>query len=133
METVDVVAAVIERGGAVLGTQRGRGEMRGGWEFPGGKVEPGETPEEALVREIREELDVRVEVGPLLSEVDYDYSTFHLHMRCYRCRICSGEPTLREHLAARWLDASSIDSVEWLPADEEVIRAIKASWNVTGK
>jgi len=125
MKTVEVVAAIIERGGRVLATERGYGEFAGGWEFPGGKVEPGETPGQALVREIREELGAEIAVGPLVTVVDHDYETFHLHMRCYLCHVEGGALELHEHLAAKWLDAGSIDSVEWLPADVKVVRAIK--------
>lgn len=125
MKTVDVVAAIIKRGGEVLATQRGHGDFVGGWEFPGGKIEQGETPEEALVREIHEELGVAIEVDELVMVVDYDYETFHLHMLCFLCHEVDGEIELREHLAARWLVARTIDSVEWLPADEELIRVIK--------
>ena len=126
MKTVDVVAAIITRDGEVLATQRGHGDFVGGWEFPGGKIEPGETPEEALVREIGEELGVGIVIDELVMTVDYDYEAFHLHMRCFRCREVGGSLELREHLAARWLDSTTIDSVEWLPADEELIRAIKS-------
>ena len=125
MQTIDVVAAMILHEGKVLATQRGYGDMAGGWEFPGGKIEPGETPEEALVREIQEELEVVIGVDDLLMVVDYDYETFHLHMHCFLCHVASGNLELHEHMAARWLDADTIDSVDWLPADEEVIQAIK--------
>ena len=125
MKTVDVVAAIIRQDGKILATQRGYGEFAGGWEFPGGKIEPGETPEEAIVREIHEELEARIAVDALVTVVDYDYSTFHLHMHCFLCHVVDGQLELHEHMAARWLDAGNADSVEWLPADEEVIQAVK--------
>ena len=125
MKTVNVVAAIIKQDGTILATQRGYGDFAGGWEFPGGKIEQGETPEEALVREIHEELEALITVGPLVTVVDYDYETFHLHMHCFLCHVASGNLELHEHMAARWLDADTIDSVDWLPADEEVIQAIK--------
>ena len=125
MKTVNVVAAIIRRDGKILATQRGYGDFAGGWEFPGGKIEAGETPEQAVVREVREELDVVIGVDSLFAVVDYDYETFHLHMRCFLARIENGELRLNEHSAARWLDAETIDDVEWLPADEGIIQAIK--------
>lgn len=125
MKYIDVAAAIIKRDNRILATQRGYGELVGGWEFPGGKIEPGETPEEALVREIHEELEARVEVDSLVAVIDYDYEDFHLHMHCFLCHVASGQLELHEHMAARWLDAASLDSVAWLPADEAVIRAIK--------
>ena len=125
MKTVDVVAAVIERDGSVLATQRGYGEFAGGWEFPGGKIEPGETPEQALVREIREELGAEIEVGELIHVIDYDYDTFHLHMDCFHCRLAGTGFELHEHLAARWVGADEIDSVDWLPADITLIDELK--------
>lgn len=125
MKTVEVVAAVIEHEGKVFATQRGYGDFAGGWEFPGGKVEPGETHEEALKREIREELETDIEVDYFLCNVQYDYDTFHLSMDCYACHVVSGDLTLLEHADAKWLDASTIDSVDWLPADIGVVYAIK--------
>ena len=125
MQTIDVVAAMILHEGKVLATQRGYGDMAGGWEFPGGKIEPGETPEEALVREIQEELEVVIGVDDLLMVVDYDYEAFHLHMYCFFAHIEKGEPHLLEHSAAKWLNDKTIDSVDWLPADTQVIEAIK--------
>ena len=122
---VSVVAAIIERDGSVLATQRGYGEFENGWEFPGGKVEPHETSEEAIVREIREELKVDVHVKRHLVTVEHDYDTFHLSMRCYVCSMREDHVTLLEHRAAKWLDAASIDSVDWLPADVKVVTAIK--------
>ena len=116
MKTVHVVAAVIRDGNRVFATQRGYGEYKDGWEFPGGKVEAGESPQEALRREIREEL----------AAVDWEYPQFHLSMRCFWCEILEGTPVLKEHEAARWLDAESLDSVAWLPADRSVIERIRA-------
>ena len=119
---IEVVAAVIVDGERVLSTQRGSGEWKDYWEFPGGKIEPGETREEALRREIREELNVDVQVGELLTTVDYDYPTFHLTMHCFRCSLSPGDrPTLLEHEAARWLTTHTLRDVRWLPADEIVV------------
>ena len=120
-----MVAAVIREGGRVFATQRGYGPFKDGWEFPGGKIEPGETPEQALAREIREELRTEVEVGEKLAQVEYDYPDFHLSMGCYLCEILSGRLTLLEHESARWLTADELDSVEWLPADLSVIELLK--------
>ena len=125
MKTIDVVAAIIKQDGKILATQRGYGDFAGGWEFPGGKIEAGETPEEALVREIHEELEATIAVDSPITVVDYDYETFHLHMYCFLCHVSSGKLELHEHMAAKWLDASMIESVGWLPADEEVVQAIK--------
>ena len=125
MERINVVAAIIEHNGMIFATQRGYGDFAGKWEFPGGKIEPGEAAEEALVREIHEELETTIEVDSLLATVDYDYDTFHLHMQCFLSHIKSGHLHLTEHSAARWLDASTIDDVDWLPADMQVIEAIK--------
>lgn len=127
MKSIDVVAAIICHEGRVLATQRGYGDLAGGWEFPGGKVEPGESPEDAVVREIREELDTVIGVDSLLVIVDHNYETFHLHMLCYVAHIEEGHPHLLEHSAAKWLDMSTIDSVGWLPADVKVVEAIKRS------
>ena len=125
MKTIDVVAAIIKQGDRILATQRGHGDHAGGWEFPGGKIEPGETPEEALVREIHEELEVAISVDSLVTAIDHDYEAFHLHMYCFLCHVADGTLELHEHRAARWLDANTIDSVGWLPADEKVVQAIK--------
>lgn len=125
MKTIKVVAAVIADDNKIFATQRGYGDFKDGWEFPGGKVEPGETAREALVREIKEELKTEIKVGKYLRTVDYDYPKFHLKMRCYMCKITSGELTLLEHEAARWLTKDTIDSVAWLPADLIIIDDIK--------
>jgi 8-oxo-dGTP diphosphatase len=124
MKTINVVAAVIMKEGKVFATQRGYGEFKDGWEFPGGKVEAGESPEEALRREIREELEVEVNVGDLIDTIEYDYQAFHLSMKCYACTIAGGSPHLLEHEAARWLSADQLDSVAWLPADITLIPKI---------
>lgn len=126
MKTVDVVAAVIKREDAILATQRGYGDFEGGWEFPGGKVEAGETPEQAIVREIHEELEAIIEVDSYLTTVEYDYPSFHLSMRCYVCHVAQGHLELLEHSAAKWLTTLELDSVDWLPADVVVVDAIKA-------
>ncbi len=124
MKTVKVVAAVIRDGDKIFATQRGYGEHKDGWEFPGGKIEPGESPRQALVREIREELDTEIDVGSLLAAIEYDYPTFHLSMQCFWCRIVEGKPVLKEHEAARWLDLEHLDGVDWLPADRTVLPLI---------
>lgn len=124
MKTINVVAAVIMKEGKVFATKRGYGEFKDGWEFPGGKVEAGESPEEALCREIREELEVEVNVGDLIDTIEYDYPAFHLSMKCYACTIAGGSPHLLEHEAARWLSADQLDSVAWLPADITLIPKI---------
>ena len=115
MKTVNVVAAIIINNNKVFATQRGYGEFKDGWEFPGGKIESGETPQEALVREIKEELDTEIEIKDFLKTVEYDYPKFHLSMECFYCRIKSGELVLKEHEAAKWLTVETLDSVEWLP------------------
>lgn len=124
MKTIRVVAAIIIHEDKVFATQRGYGEFKGGWEFPGGKIEEGETPQEALVREIKEELNVEIEVGELLDVVEYDYPNFHLSMDCFICKIKSGELVLNEHEAAKWLTKETLDSVEWLPADLGLIEKL---------
>lgn len=121
MKTINVVAAIIrDANGRILCTQRGYGEWKDWWEFPGGKLETGETPEEALKREIREELSTEIRVDEFLCTVDYDYPTFHLTMHCYLCSLLTGALHLNEHKAARWLEISELGSVKWLPADVEV-------------
>ena len=125
MKTIQVVAAIIIKDSKVFATQRGYGDFKDGWEFPGGKIEPEETNQEALMREIKEELKADVEVGELLHTVDFDYPKFHLTMHCYLCSLKSERITLTEHEAARWLAYDELDSVEWLPADVEVVAALK--------
>ena len=125
MKTVRVAAAVIRNGGRIFATQRGYGEFKDGWEFPGGKIEPGETSQEALAREIREELDADITVGRLIETVEYDYPNFHLSMDCFWCELNSQELVLREHEDARWLAADELYSVDWLPADIGIIGKIK--------
>ena len=125
MKTVNVVAAIIRDGNKVFATQRGYGDYKDGWEFPGGKIEKAETAQQALAREIKEELDTEVNVGDLLATIEYDYPKFHLSMQCFWCRIVDGTPVLKEHEAARWLDVESLDSVAWLPADQSIIALIK--------
>jgi len=126
MKTIRVVAAIIIDNGKVFATQRGYGEFKDGWEFPGGKIDTGETPEEALVREIKEELDTEVEVKELLDTVEYDYPNFHLSMDCFLCKIKSGDLVLKEHEASAWLAKENLYSVEWLPADQGLIPQIEA-------
>ncbi|MCI1768759.1 MAG: (deoxy)nucleoside triphosphate pyrophosphohydrolase [Mageeibacillus sp.] len=125
MKTVKVVAAIIQDGDKIFATQRGYGEFKDGWEFPGGKIEQGETPQQALKREIEEELDTEITVGNLLTVVEYDYPKFHLSMQCFLCTITSGKLTLKEHEAAKWLTRDQLDSVAWLPADVKVMEVFK--------
>ena len=124
MKTIEVAAAIIVKDNKVCATQRGYGEFKDGWEFPGGKLEPGESAREALVREIREELDVDIRVGRLLETVEYDYPEFHLTMHCFICELLSEEIVLKEHEDARWLKEEELDTVDWLPADVGVIGKI---------
>lgn len=125
MKTIEVVAGVIKNGDKIFATQRGYGDFKGGWEFPGGKMEPGETPQQALARELHEELAVVVEVGDFICTVDCDYPNFHLTMHCYFCSVVGGELKLLEHEAAKWLSPSELDDVDWLPADVEVVNSLK--------
>ena len=117
MKTIEVVAAIIIRNNEVFATQRGYGDWKGWWEFPGGKIESGECPQEALKREIREELDAEITVGALLDTVEWEYPTFHLTMHCYVCSLESENICLKEHESSAWLDKETLDSVQWLPAD----------------
>ena len=130
MKTIRVVAAIIkavnENGEPIIfATQRGYGDFKGGWEFPGGKIEEGETPQEALVREIMEELETEISVGELIDTIEYDYPTFRLSMDCFWAEIVSGDLVLTEHEASKWLTKDELDSVEWLPADITLIQTIK--------
>ena len=124
MKTVKVVAAVIRDGNQIFATARGYGEFKGQWEFPGGKMEADETPQQALVREIKEELDTDIEVGGLIDTIEYDYQTFHLSMDCFWAKVIRGQLVLKEAEAARWLTKESLDSVQWLPADLTIIEKI---------
>ena len=131
MKTIRVVAAVIKAVNEnnkpiIFATQRGYGEFKGGWEFPGGKIEAGETPKKALKREIMEELDTEISVGELIDTIEYDYPEFHLSMDCFWCEMVSGDLELKEHEAAKWLDKEMLYSVDWLPADVRLIEKIKA-------
>lgn len=125
MKQIEVVAAVIVKDGKIFATQRGYGAQKDGWEFPGGKIEAGETHAQALMREISEELDSRIEVGALLKTVQAEYPEFHLVMHCYLCKLISGALTLKEHENACWLDSAVLESVNWLPADRMVLPAVR--------
>ena len=125
MKKIEVVAAIIKKDNKIFSTQRGYGEYKDWWEFPGGKIEPGETPEAALVREIREELDAGIEVGNLLKTIEWDYPEFHLTLHCYMCSLLSDALHLNEHEAARWLRADELRSVNWLPADDQLLPLIE--------
>lgn len=129
MKKIEVVAAIIQKDQKIFATQRGYGEFKDGWEFPGGKIEQGETPGQALVREIKEELDTEIEVGELVDIVEYDYPQFHLTMHCFLCSIKSGDLVLKEHEAAKWLATEDLDSVDWLPADLGLIEKLKCQMN----
>lgn len=125
IKSIEVVAAIIRSEDRIFATQRGYGDFQGGWEFPGGKMEVGETPQQALIREIKEELDTEIEVGELVETVKYDYPNFHLTMHCFFCTIKSGELVLKEHEAAQWLTKDKLDDVNWLPADQGLIEKLK--------
>jgi 8-oxo-dGTP diphosphatase len=125
MKQIEVVAAIIHDEGRIFATQRGYGDYKDGWEFPGGKMELGESPEEALKREIWEELETKIIVEHLVQTVEYDYPKFHLKMHCFWCHIESGQLVLKEHEAARWLKPEDLDSVDWLPADKVVVKKLQ--------
>lgn len=127
MKTIRVVAAIIKQDNKILATQRGYGEFKDFWEFPGGKIETGETKQQALLREIKEELGMEIEVGKQMDTVEFDYPQFHLTMYCFWCTIKSGNPTLKEHEAAVWLTGEMLNNVKWLPADMELISTIQKS------
>ena len=127
MRSIRVVAAIIEKDGKIFATQRGYGDYKDWWEFPGGKVEEGETPEEALVREIHEELDADITVDEYITTVEYDYPDFHLSMDCYWCSLKTEHLALLEHEAAKWLSIDDLDQVNWLPADVLAVNAIRLS------
>jgi 8-oxo-dGTP diphosphatase len=127
MKTIEVTAAIIIQDGKVFATQRGYGDWKGWWEFPGGKMEPGETPQEALTREILEELDAEIEIGELLDTVEWDYPAFHLKMHCFLCTLVSESIHLNEHEDDAWLSTETLDSVKWLPADEGLIPKIASA------
>jgi len=130
MKTIKVVAAIIRDGDSIFATQRGYGEFKDGWEFPGGKIETGETPEQALKREIKEELDTDIEVGELIDVVEHDYPTFHITMHCFWCTIKKGSLTLKEHEAPKWVTVNELDTVDWLPADMGIIDLVKSSYDI---
>lgn len=125
MKKIEVVAAIIKHDNKILATQRGYGDFKGGWEFPGGKMEVGETPQEALIREIKEELDTEIEVNEFVDTVEYDYPNFHLTMHCFIATVVSGDLVLKEHKAAKWLTKETLNSVVWLPADLGLIKKLK--------
>ena len=125
MKTVRVVAAVIRDNNRIFATQRGYGDLKGGWEFPGGKIEKGETPQEALKREICEELDTEILVGELIDTIEFDYPTFHLSMDCFWCEVVKGNLVLKEHEAAKWLTKGQLGSVDWLPADLGLVEKVR--------
>lgn len=137
MKTIKVVAAIIcndmERKNKIFATARGYGDLKGGWEFPGGKVEPGETPQQALKREIMEELSTEIKVGELIDTIEYDYPTFHLSMDCFWAEVITGQLELKEAEAAKWLTKDQLDSVAWLPADITLIDKIRQYMNEDGE
>lgn len=125
MKNIKVVAAIMIENNKIFATQRGYGDFKDGWEFPGGKIEKGETPEEALIREIKEELDTTINVNKKIDTVEYDYPNFHLSMDCFICNILEGDLVLKEHEASKWLSKNELYSVDWLPADKEIIEKIE--------
>ena len=125
MKTIYVAAAIIHKGNKIFATQRGYGDFKGFWELPGGKIEQGESPEDALRREILEELDTHIAIEQRVTTIEWDYQQFHLTMHCFWCHVESGSLTLKEHQAARWLTTDELDSVEWLPADKDILSKIK--------
>lgn len=125
MKTIHVAAAIIKDGNKIFATQRGYGEFKGGWEFPGGKVEPNETSKQAIIREIKEELDTTIKINKYIDTIEYDYPTFHLSMDCFLCEVVSGNLTLLEHEASKWLDKHNLYSVDWLPADLGLIKKLE--------
>lgn len=125
MKTINVVAAVIVKNGTILATQRGYGEFEGGWEFPGGKIESGENPKDAIIREIHEELAATIEVDEFLCQIEYDYPTFHLSMKVFLCKLCDPHFKLLEHHAAKWLTSTHLNEVDWLPADVQIVDLIR--------
>ena len=125
MKKIEVVAAIVQDGEKIFATQRGYGEFKDGWEFPGGKIEPGESKETALARELKEELDMEVEIGELFETVEYDYPSFHLTMHCFLCKLKPKDYVLKEHEAAKWLLRSELNSVDWLPADLGLIAKLQ--------
>ena len=127
MKTIKVVAAIIVKDEKAFATQRGHGKLKGGWEFPGGKIEENETPQQALVREIKEELNTEIKVGPLFDVVEHNYSDFHLVMQCFICSLVQGNLELLEHQDAKWVSKSTIDTLDWLPADFGLIEKLKQS------
>ncbi|MGI6224210.1 MAG: (deoxy)nucleoside triphosphate pyrophosphohydrolase [Prevotella sp.] len=129
MKNIKVVAAIICHNGKVFASQRGYGEYKDGWEFPGGKIEPGESAEEALKREIKEELATTIDVEGMVGNIEYDYPTFHLSMACYKCKVRAGHLTLLEHEAARWLTKEQLYSVNWLPADRLILNKVSGIIN----
>lgn len=128
MKSIEVVAAVIQHKGRIFATQRGYGEFKDGWEFPGGKMEPKETPQQALRREIKEELDTDIEVKDLIDTINYDYPNFHLTMHCFWCTVKAGKLELLEHEDAKWLAQEELESVDWLPADKVLLPKIRETW-----
>lgn len=125
MKNIKVVAAIMIENNKIFATQRGYGDFKDGWEFPGGKIEKGETPEEALIREIKEELDTTINVNKKIDTVEYDYPNFHLSMDCFICNILEGDLVLKEHEASKWLSKEELYSVDWLPADQKIIEKIE--------